>query len=426
MKILYINGADIEGGAAKAATRLLKRIDAQGIDACLLVQRKSGNDPLIAGPRTPVGKAFGLVRPTIEQMLFGITPAKMNGPFCAAFLPDGLSAQVVKRAPHIVHLHWVARMMRLETLQSLTMPVVWTMHDSWAFTGGCYLPGDCTRFRESCGACPVLGSTREDDLSRRIWQRKFQGWHDLDLTIIAPSRWMAARAQASSLFSNRRVEVIPNGIDISAYKPCDRRTAREMFSLPQGKSLILFGAKGATGDRNKGFHLLAEAMRNLAGGAEFDSIELVIFGSAPPNPPPDPGFRTHYLGMQHDDVRLAFLYAAADVFVLPSIQENLPYTVMEAMSCGTPCVAFNQGGVPDLIDHELNGYLAHPYEPADLARGIAWVLEDAERRKKLSQHARHKVERDFSVGMIAERHIELYREILEHVGTRCSPAAVDV
>jgi len=419
MKILYVNGADIEGGAAKAATRLLQRVDSRGIAARLLVQRKSGNDPLIDGPRSLIGKAFGFVRPTIEEMMFGITPGKMNGPFCAAFLPDGLAAQVVKTAPDIIHLHWVARMIRLETLRRLAMPIVWTMHDSWAFTGGCYLPGDCTRFRKSCGACPVLGSARDGDLSHRIWQRKRLAWHDLDLTIIAPSRWMAARVKTSSLFCNKRVEVIPNGLDITIYKPCDKNTAREIFSLPQDKRLVLFGARGATIDRNKGFHLFEEAMRKLATDSGGEMLELVIFGSASPHPPPDLSFRTHYLGVQHDDAKLALLYAAADVFVLPSIQENLPYTAMEAMACGTPCVAFNQGGVPDLIDHEQNGFLAHPYEPNDLARGIAWVLEDTARRENLSKHARHKVERDFSVEIIAERHIELYREILENGGHQC-------
>lgn len=416
MKILSLNGADIEGGAARAATLLLQGTHAKGGDCRLYVQRKYGDNPLVVGPRSMVGKAFGRLRPTIEQFLFGITPGKMNGPFCAAFLADGLTGQVTEMAPDLIHLHWVARMMRLETLRYLTMPIIWTLHDSWAFTGGCYLPGDCTRYRESCGACPILGSARESDLSRKIWQRKRQAWHDLKLTIIAPSRWMAARAKTSTLFCNTRVEVIPNGVDINVFKPCDKISAREHFSLPQDKRLVLFGAKGATSDRNKGFHLFAEAMRRLATDSGCDMLELVIFGAAPPDPPPDLGFRTHYHGVQHDDVRLSLLYAAADVFVLPSIQENLPYTVMEAMACGTPCVAFDQGGVPDLIDHEQNGFLAHPYEPDDLARGIAWVLEDTVRRENLSNHARRKVEREFSLAMIAELHMELYREILGNGG----------
>jgi glycosyltransferase involved in cell wall biosynthesis len=413
MKVFFINGSDIEGGASRAATRLLQGVHARGVDARLYVQRKYGDDPLVDGPRSLLGRALGRARPTVEQHLLGITPAKVKGPFCASFLPDRLAAQVAGMAPDIIHLHWVARMMRLETLQRFSVPIVWTMHDSWAFTGGCYLPGECTRYRESCGSCPVLGSEREGDLSRRIWMRKQKAWRDLDLTIIAPSRGMAACARSSALFRNARIEVIPNGLEVQRFKPVDQRTARAMLSLPQDRKLVLFGAKSATNDRNKGFHLLVQSLQELSSGSQrHASIELLVFGSSQPDPPPDLGFKAHYLGWQHDDAALALLYAAADVFVLPSLQESLGYTAMEAMACGTPCVAFNQGGVPDLIDHEHNGYLAHPYEPADLARGIAWVLEDEDRWKSLSALARHKVEREFAVEKVAERHITLYKEIL--------------
>jgi glycosyltransferase involved in cell wall biosynthesis len=321
--------------------------------------------------------------------------------------------------PDIVHLHWVARMMRLESLRRLTMPIVWTMHDSWAFTGGCYLPGDCTRYRESCGKCPILGSVQENDLSRRIWMRKQEAWHDLDLTIIAPSRWMATCAQASSLFRNTRVEVIPNAIDVERFKPVDKRTARNLLSLPQDKKLVLFGAKNFTKDRNKGFHLLVQALKDVAGSNWRDTIELIAFGSSESKPAPELDINTRYLGWFSDDISLARLYSAADLFVLPSIQESLGYTVMEAMACGTPCVAFNQGGVPDLIDHQLNGYLAQPFDPSDLAEGIIWVLENENRQKGLSLQARQKVEQEFTLGKIAQRHQALYRKINDdHVSKR--------
>jgi glycosyltransferase involved in cell wall biosynthesis len=414
MKILYLNGADVEGGAAKAATRLLQAVHAKGADARLHVQRKSGDDSLVDGPGSPLARAFGFARPTIEQLLLGIGPEKTIGPFCAAYLPDGLARLAFDPAPDIIHLHWVARMMRLETLAGFKVPLVWTMHDSWAFTGGCYLPGDCTRYRESCGKCPVLDSSEDADLSRRIWERKKRAWRGLDLTVVTPSKWMADCAMSSSLFHDVRVEVIPNGIDIHRFRPSDRNTARDAFSLPHDKKLILFGAKEATSDRNKGFHLLVEALRQLASVPGHDRMELVIFGSTEAAPPPDCGLRTHYLGWQQDEANLAQLFSAADLFVLPSLQENLPYTVMEAMACGIPCVAFNQGGVSDLIDQEQNGYLAHPYEATDLARGIAWVLENEERWNGLASHARQKVEQEFAVEKVAERHLALYWEILRH------------
>lgn len=414
MKVLLVNAADNEGGAAKAATRLLQGVRSGDVEASLYVQRKSGEQAGVEGPGTRVAKALGFARPSIEEAVLGISPAKFTGPFSAAFLPDRLPKVVQKHAPDILHLHWVARMLRLETLARCTGPLVWTMHDSWPFTGGCYLPLDCTRYRESCGSCPVLRSRSEVDLSRRVWLRKRKAWRDLNLTLIAPSRWMAASARSSSLFRDKRVEVIPNAIDLQRFHPTDQRTAREILSLPQDKKLVLFGAKGATGDPNKGFHLLVEALRELRESPLRDSIELVIFGSSVPANPTELGFRTHFTGWLSDEVSLALLYSSADLFVLPSIQENLPYTVMEAMACGTPCVAFNQGGVPDLIDHRETGYLAAAHDPTDLARGIAWVLEDKERRRELAAKARNKVQREFSVETVAQRHIALYRELLNH------------
>jgi glycosyltransferase involved in cell wall biosynthesis len=412
MRIFHLNGSDHEGGSSKAALRLLHGLLGAGAETALYVQRRSGSDPLVQGPGSRCAKVKGRIRPSIEETLLGIPPRKVQGPFCAAWLPDRLFPKVTGFAPDILHLHWVARMMRLETLARFRTPLVWTLHDSWPFTGGCYLPLDCTRFRESCGCCPVLGSSREEDLSRQVWNRKRQAWRGLNLTLIAPSRWMAERARASSLLGSLRVEVIPNGLDLARYQPVDRRAAREHFSLPQDKKLILFGALGGLSDRNKGFHLLNDALRELAAGSLRDRIELVVFGSSAPEVPPDLGFKTHYLGWLSDEARLAQLYGAADLFVFPSIQESLGYTAMEAMACGTPCVAFRQGGVPDLIDHQENGYLARPYEPADLARGMAWVLEDEERWDVLSVRARDKIVQEFGMDKIAGRHLALYREIL--------------
>ena len=413
MKILMLNNADIESGAARATTRLLKEITAQGIEAQLLVQRKFGDSPRVIGPDTTFAKAMGFSRPSLEQMIFGIAPQKIEGPFSPSFLPDRLPAKVSTLAPEIIHLNWVANMMRVETLPRFQAPIVWTLHDSWPFTGGCYIPNDCTRYRESCGNCPVLGSAAENDLSRRVWRRKQKAWRGLNLTLVAPSTWMGACARASSLFRDLRIEVIPNGLDLNRFKPADKRTAREILSLPRDKKLILFGAKSATSDPNKGFHLLAQALAELAGStARRDGIELLIFGSSQPDPAPDLGFRAHYLGWLSDEVTQALLYAAADLFVFPSLQESLGYTAMEAMACGTPCVAFDQGGIPDLVVHQVNGYLARPFEAADLARGVAWVLEDENRWEELSGQARRKVEKDFGIESVAERYIDLYHSIL--------------
>ena len=413
MKVRYLNGADVEGGAAKAALRLLDGVHDLGIDARLTVQRKYGNHPLVDGPATLCGRISGRIRPAVEQLVLGINPRNVTGPFCAAYLPDRLVARTIASAPDIIHLHWVARMMSLETVSRFNRPLVWTMHDSWPFTGGCYLPCDCTRYRETCGRCPVLVSDQATDLSNRIWQRKRKAWCNLHLTLIAPSNWMATCARSSSLFCDSPIEIIPNGVNTTLFTPGDQRLAREKLSLPQDKKLILFGAKGGASDRNKGYHLLTEALHCLASRTPHrDTTELLIFGSTDQNQPQHPHFKTHHMGWQRDESNLALLYTAADVFVLPSLHESLGFTVMEAMACGTPVVSFNQGGVPDLVDHLHNGSLAPAYDPVELARGIAWTVEDHSRWRMLSAHAREKILRVFTIEKVAEQHVRLYESML--------------
>jgi glycosyltransferase involved in cell wall biosynthesis len=183
------------------------------------------------------------------------------------------------------------------------------------------------------------------------------------------------------------------------------------LNLPQDKQLILFGAMYPNSDCRKGFHLLRQALQSLNKSEWRDKAKLAIFGASQPKEPIDLGLESHYLGRLNDDISLAVVYAAADVFVAPSIQDNLPNTVMEAIACGTPCVAFDIGGMPDMIEHQHNGYLAQPFDSEDLAKGIVWVLENKERHQKLCDRARQKAEQEFTLEIQARRYESLYREI---------------
>jgi glycosyltransferase involved in cell wall biosynthesis len=414
MKVLMLNTYDERGGAAKAAFRLNKGVRGLGIDSQLLVQRKTLDTEDVVGPKNSLARIVYGIRSVLGTMPVRFYPHKPINNFSPALMPDFLAGKVETIAPDLVHLHWLgAGFMRLETLPKIKQPLVWTLHDSWPFTGGCHMPYECVRYRESCGFCPVLGSSHENDLSRWTWQRKSRAFRGLNLTVVTPSRWLADCAGTSSLFRDRRIEVIPNGLDLSIFKPTDKQQARDLLGLPQNRKFILFGGISSTDDPNKGFQLLLPALRRLVARGGQDDTELVVFGSAVPENPPDFGMKVHYLGRLYDDVRLALVYVAADLFIAPSLQENLPYTVMEAMACGTPCVAFNQGGVSDLIDHEVTGYLARPFVEEDLARGIAWLLINDEIRQEVSLRCRRKVEERFALAKVAARYVELYGSIRE-------------
>ena len=412
MRVIYLNTLDSGGGAARAAVRLLHGVREAGVNAQMMVQRKLSDDCAVVGPNGQFGNELAVVRTILDYAPLSLYTKRNRSSFSPAFLPEKLQCKIDLMKPDIIHLHWLGEgFLRLESLARFERPLVWTLHDSWAFTGGRHIPFDCLNYREKCGFCPTLGSSRQRDLSRWGWRRKERIFRKLNLTVVSPSRWLASCAKSSSLLHGFPIEVIPNGLDLGRFRPLDKLLARHIIGLPQDKKLVLFGAMSCTSDKNKGFHLLQPAIQKLAAKGWKKNVELVVFGSTEPANAPDFGLKTHYLGRMHDDTIIALLYSAADLFVAPSIQENLSNTVMEAMACGTPCVAFNIGGMPDLIEHEHNGYLAHPFEAEDLAAGIAWGLADEERSHALSCRCREKVA-EFSLDLVAGRYIDLYNSLM--------------
>jgi glycosyltransferase involved in cell wall biosynthesis len=413
VKILLLNTFDNEGGAARAAYRLHRALRKNGCDSQMLVRTKTSEDDHVAavGPQTKLRRI--LAKFLSDRLLLQFYRKRQKLLFSPAFFPDNLRKRIKVINPNIIHLHWVAAgFLRIETLRYLNRPLVWTVPDSWAFTGGCHIPFDCNRYMNYCGCCPTLGSNSDRDLSHWVWKRKAKNWKNLNLTVVAPSHWMAGCVKDSSLFRDVRVEIIPNGLFLTEFKPVNRHVSRDILNLPRDRMVILFGAMYATSDQNKGFQYLKSALSEFVANGWAEKAELLIFGSSQPKNRVDFGMKCHYDGRLYDDASLSITYSAANVFVAPSIQENLPYTVMEALACGTPCVAFDIGGMSDLIEHQQNGYLAKPFDVADLARGISWVISDEHRWQNLSQNARQKIEKEFDIQRIAQRHIDLYKEII--------------
>ncbi|MBW4608386.1 MAG: glycosyltransferase family 4 protein [Hassallia sp. WJT32-NPBG1] len=418
MKILHLSTHDTSGGAARAAYRLHKGLQYIGLDSQMLVQEKLSDDKTVIAPKIRLFQGIAKTKLTFETLPLKLYPQRSNTSFFTQWLPDRVVPQVAHIDPDIINLHWIsAAFMQIETLAKLKQPLVWTLHDSWGFTGGCHVIGECDRYTVSCGACPQLNSGNDWDLSRWVWKRKAKTWKDLNLTLVSPSSWLANCARSSSLFKNLRIEVIPHGLDTETFRPINQVLAREILNLPQDKKLILFGALQATSDKNKGFHLLQPSLQELSKSGWNDSWNVVIFGASQPENPPDLGFKTHYLGHLHDNMSLASVYSAADVMLVPSLQESFGQTASESLACGTPVVAFNSTGLKDIVDHQHNGYLAKPYEVEDFAKGITWVLENAERHQKLSFYAREKAEREFTLQLQARRYSALFQEILREAKT---------
>jgi glycosyltransferase involved in cell wall biosynthesis len=301
----------------------------------------------------------------------------------------------------------------IHALRKLQRPIIWTLHDSWPFTGGCHIPYDCDRYRQICGDCPQLQSRQEEDLSRRILKHKLQQWRDIDMTIVSPSRWLAGLAAASTLFRDRPIEVIPNGLDLEVFAPIDKMTARHHLGLPANVHLLLFSANGGIGNWNKGGDLLRDSLNCLRHQRSETEIVVLLTGSS--KPPPADFFPMPVInyGVVNEDARKRLIYAAADITVVPSRSENLVYVAMESMACGTPCVGFSVGGIPDIIDHRENGYLAEALATEDFAVGISWIIDDDACKARLSRNARQKIVAKFGDLEIARRYEAVYRQVLE-------------
>lgn len=416
MKITILNTFANGGGAARATDRLHRGLLSIGVNSRLMVLHKATDDPTLIAPEPQswLKNRVALFFTRRDARTTRFYQANGNRYFSPARCPDKLVSTMSTINPDLVHLSWVnSGFMKIETLRQFKRPLVWTLHDMWPFTGGCHYDDECGRFQQACGKCPIISSGKDHDLSRSIWERKRKSWHDVPIVVVSPSHWLAEMARSSSLFRDKRVEVIPNGIDVEKYKPLDKNKARDAYGLPQDKHLVLFSALSATTDKRKGGHLLVPAIKKMALAGWKESTELVVIGASAPENPPDLGMKVHYMGHLHDEISMVLLYSAADVTVAPSLQENLSNTVMESLSCGTPVVAFNIGGMPDMIDHQSSGYLARPFELDDLAAGMMWVLGNKARHEKLTQHSRKTVMERYALEKVANRYLALYEDILK-------------
>lgn len=409
MKVLHLSAFDTVGGAARAACRIHQGLQIVGTDSQMLVQYKKGTDPTVSSVE---GKVRSRLRSSLDGLPLKLYPQRKYG-FSSQWFPDAIETKVRQLNPDIIHLNWISNgYLRVETLAKFTKPLVWTLQDMWAFTGGCFYSSGCDGYQQSCGNCPQLNSSKTSDLSSWNWQRKARAWKNLNLTIITPSSWMAKCASSSSLFKEIPVEVIPFGLDTTIFKPIEQQLAREQLNLPQDKQLVLFGAINATGDVRKGFHLLQTALKSLSLTEWQNRIELVIFGAERPTKPIDLGFPVHYLGFIPDDIALRLVYSAADVMIAPSLEEAFGQTASESLACGTPVVVFANTGLADIVDHQQNGYIANYGDPQDLAQGITWILGDKEHYQQLRSSAREKSEREFKLQLQARRYMSLFKDIL--------------
>jgi glycosyltransferase involved in cell wall biosynthesis/GT2 family glycosyltransferase len=414
MNVLHVNTFDRKGGAAIAAHRLHTALRTVGVNSHMGVLYKVTDDPSCFFLTTRFNRLlsrFSLKLDSYPLSFYRRSPQSIS--FSPMLMPSNTHRLVWNQQPTITHLHWLCfGFFPIFSVGRLKGPVVWTTHDSWPFTGGCHFSGECNRFEENCGKCPELNSNREMDLSRLGWLLKRNAYTRNCPVFVSPSSQFANMARKSSLLREARVEFIPNPVDTESFQPIPKDMARHVLNLPQHGRIILFGAPSATSDPRKGYDLLREALHSLP-WANHEDITCVIFGASVGPQGSDLPFPVRFLGHLTDETSLALAYAAADVFVCPSREESFSNTTVEALACGTPVVAFPVGGIPDMVVHKVNGFLAQPFDIKSLAHGIAWILEDPQRHVHLQEAGRKKVVHEFSLAQVSRQYMNLYLELLD-------------
>lgn len=423
MRILIVSTSEQTGGAAVAARRLLLALNNSGVKAKMLVRDKETD--LLSVVRLPAsfrnawnflwerGCLFWHLRFS-RRHLFELDMANAG---C-----DITALREFKEAD-IIHLNWINQgMLSLKGIRRILesgKPVVWTMHDVWPATALCHLTLGCENFKSACQNCKYLPSGGGvNDLSAEVWRRKQKVLEGQKITFVACSRWLEDEAKASALLQGQRIVSIPNPIDTHVFRPSDRQKAREKLGLPADRKLILFVSQRVT-NVNKGMRYLVEACNQLV--EEDPELKekagvLVLGGHAEEIAPlfKLPVFALGYVSDAH---QIATVYSASDVFVLPSLSENLPNTIMESMACGVPCVGFEVGGIPEEIDHLANGYVARYKDSGDLARGLHWVLVVAD-YPALSRAAVAKVLSCYSQDAVAMEYIDIYNKVLSETNPK--------
>lgn len=413
MRVLLVSASDRKGGAARAAYRLHKGLMKQeGVSSKMVVRAKSSDEPSVRGPSSYGEKIAAKLRPFLAKPILRLQHSPNAILHSINLLPSGWSKTINRSNADVVNLHWIGKeMMSVAEVGRIEKPVVWTLHDMWPFCGAEHYTDPQSEVRYDVGYGRSNRATGHSgiDLDQWVWKRKMRSYADKPITVVTPSQWLGECARSSMVFRDNRIEVIPNGIDTSLYKPMSQKVARKIFNINSEKKLILFGAMDATGDDRKGYSLLKDALVKLPEHVS-DHVELGVFGASR-GPDTIGKYDVNYLGTLQDDYSLVLAYSAADVFAAPSKQDNLPNTIMEALACGTPCVAFDVGGISDMIDDGKNGYLARAFSAVDFAQGIGWVLSNDERLKSLSRASRHKVEQCFDSEVVSAQYIRLFESL---------------
>ena len=412
-RVLIVNTSERTGGAAIAASRLLSALNKNGVMAEMLVRDKQTSNKAV----NSIGKKWRMAARFIWERLVifaasGFSKKNVWQVDIANVGTDITKTKAFKQAD-VIHLHWINQgflsAKGLRNILSSKKKVVVTMHDMWYFTGICHYAGECEKYKTQCADCPLMKKRMLwKDYAKSLFKRKQNIYAASDITFVGCSKWMTDIAASSALTKGHKVINIPNAIDTDHFTPLPKEAARDHIRLPKHGTFILFGSQRIT-DPRKGFRYLVDACNyiNEHYPQLAKKITVVVVGGNSKDVASSVPMKVVPVDYLTDELSMISLYNAVDLYVTPSLQDNLPNTIMEAMACGTPCVGFNVGGIPEMIDHQTTGYVAEYKNARDFAEGIAWCLS-ADRYDQLCEASRKKVEHTYAEKLVAAKYRNVY------------------
>jgi glycosyltransferase involved in cell wall biosynthesis len=416
MHVVFLSTNQTKGGAAIATNRYYDAYRTMG-------GRASYAAPHVQKPGDGIVRLkHSFIKKKLVKYLFKIEKRKTlkrkipgEGYWSVSLSPRFYQRKIEKLKPDILCMNWVNDdFLSVKEIGRFKAPVVWVFHDLWAVTGGCHYPGDCNGFKTGCGNCPKLKYSHSQDWSRHLWIKKYKNWSDKDITILCPSNWMAQKVKESKLFGHNRIEVCPYSIETEIFKPMDSTAFRESLGIKPHQKVLLFGAVNSMHDTRKGAHLLVEALKKLSKRVPSDDLVFLVFGAKESPALESVPFKVINLGFVREKEDLARYYAASTAFVLPSLEDNLPNTVLESLGCGTPVVAFNIGGISDMIDDQSNGFLVDKIDTSLLADSLERMVTMPENQYlQMKEAARRKIEEKFSRKVVGNKLNQIFQSIVK-------------
>jgi glycosyltransferase involved in cell wall biosynthesis len=407
---LLLNATLAGGGSATATRRLFRALKQIGVEAKLIVGDKSDGEEGVLGLTSALDRIVIKVCKGFELTLHRLYKLKRGESFTSGWFGARLARQIPLLGTNVLHFNQLNNgFAALRFLQTKRYPKIWTLHDWWGMTGGCHVPGSCTRHTNRCGACPILGSKRPHDLSWANYHLKNRALRNAGIRYVGVSRALQADMQASVSARGAAVDVIPNGLDLKVFRPVGKQLARDLLGLPPHRLILTFGANIAV--ENKGFRDVIELGRHLASRAGRERFLVVRFGDNAPLRDGELGVECRSFGYVRDDLTLALLYSASDIVVVPSRLESFGLVAAEAIACGTPVLGYRTGGVVDIIDHQKNGFLGTLNSPQTIIEGAHWLLDTIAAphgEQQLRNAAVAKARAAFDILDVARKYVELY------------------